>query len=270
MNFDGFDFDDNIKQTFNTLDIQGRVPHAVVIESRDSEKAMSLAVFLSMYAVCTAPIKPCGSCEQCHKARNKAHPDIKYVELPKDRKQNSIEQMREIIKDSIIKPNDSNAKVYIFPFADTRLSEIVQNSFLNSKKLLTTILSRASVFRLKTKDVFSEDAVEGARKIIKGILSAKEYELMQALYALSDKSLADEILLAVKLFLRDGMAKSIGADAVFDEECAGELARRFTRVKLISMIELTENAKLKIPKHININLLTTWLCGEYRRISWQR
>ena len=65
------------------------------------------------------------------------------------------------------------------------------------------------------------------------------------------------------------MAKSVGADAVFDEECAGELARRFTRAKLISMIELTENAKLKIPKHININLLTTWLCGEYRRISWQ-
>ena len=200
--------------------------------------------------------------------------------------------MREIIKDSIIKPNDSNAKVYIFPFANTRLSEIVQNSFLklleeppqnvyfillceNSKKLLTTILSRASVFRLKKKDVFSEDAVEGARKIIKGILSAKEYELMQALYALSDKSLADEILLAVKLFLRDGMAKSIGADTVIadafaDEECAVELASRFTRAKQISKIELTENAKLKIPKHININLLTTWLCGEYRRISWQR
>ena len=34
MNFDGFDFDDNIKQTLNTLDIQGRVPHAIVIESR--------------------------------------------------------------------------------------------------------------------------------------------------------------------------------------------------------------------------------------------
>ena len=70
MNFDGFDFDDNIKQTFNTLDIQGRVPHAVVIESRDSEKAMNLAVFLSMYAVCTEPVKPCGHCEQCHKAKN--------------------------------------------------------------------------------------------------------------------------------------------------------------------------------------------------------
>ena len=76
MNFDGFDFDDNIKQTFNTLDIQGRVPHAVVIESRDSEKAMNLAVFLSMYAVCTEPVKPCGHCEQCLKAKNSAHADI--------------------------------------------------------------------------------------------------------------------------------------------------------------------------------------------------
>ncbi len=75
MNFDGFDFDDNIKQTFNTLDIQGRVPHAVVIESRDSEKAMNLAVFLSMYAVCTEPVKPCGHCEQCHKALNKTVSD---------------------------------------------------------------------------------------------------------------------------------------------------------------------------------------------------
>lgn len=37
---------------------------------------------------------------------------------------------------------------------------------------------------------------------------------MQALYALSDKNLADEILLVVKLILRDGMAKSVGADAV--------------------------------------------------------
>ena len=44
MNFDGFDFDDNIKQTFNTLDIQGRVPHAVVIESRATEHATTLAV----------------------------------------------------------------------------------------------------------------------------------------------------------------------------------------------------------------------------------
>ena len=93
-------------------------------------KGDDLAVFLSMYAVCTEPVKPCGHCEQCHKAKNKAHADIKYVELPNDRKQNSIEQMREIIGDSVIKPNEADAKVYIFPFADTRLSDIVQNSFL--------------------------------------------------------------------------------------------------------------------------------------------
>lgn len=93
----------------------------------------------------------------------------------------------------------------------------------NSKKLLPTILSRSSVFRLKTKDVFSEDAVAGAKKIVKGILSTREYNLMQALYALSDKSLADEILLVVKLILRDGMAKSVGTDAVLTRNVPGSL-----------------------------------------------
>ena len=45
-------------------------------------------------------------------------------------------------------------------------------------------------------------------------------------------------------------------DAVFDEECAGELARRFTRAKLISMIELTEDTRTTItdaPGTVHLN-----------------
>ena len=40
--------------------------------------------------------------------------------------------------------------------------------------------------------------------------------------------------------------------------------------KLLDMIELTDSSKYKLKQNININLLTTQLCGEYRRISWQR
>ena len=43
-----------------------------------------------------------------------------------------------------------------------------------------------------------------------------------------------------------------------------------TKGKIIEMIELTDSSAIKIKQNININLLTTWLCGEYRRISWQR
>ena len=79
MNFDGFDFDDNIKQTFNTLDIQGRVPHAVVIESRNSEKAMNLAMFLSMYAVCTEPVKLCGIVRNVTRQRIRHTPTLNML-----------------------------------------------------------------------------------------------------------------------------------------------------------------------------------------------
>ncbi len=46
------------------------------------------------------------------------------------------------------------------------------------------------------------------RKLQKEFYRHGNTTLMQALYAPSDKNLADEILLVVKLILRDGMAKS--------------------------------------------------------------
>ena len=123
---------------------------------------------------------------------------------------------------------------------------------------------------LKSSTSFDETAVQNAKNIVNGILSSREYDLLLASNSLSDKDKSDETLAAVKLILRDGMAVLSGADAVFDVALGKLLAARFTKGKLIEMIELTENAKIKITENININLLTTWLCGEYRRISWQR
>lgn len=287
MNFSGFDFDENIKNTLKTLDEQNKMPHAIIIESKDKAKSLELAKFLSMYAVCKNEHRPCGSCAQCHKAINQAHPDINYAYPEKKSKTYSIEQMRNIAKDAIIIPNEAEAKVYIFEEADNRLSPVVQNAFLklleeppqniyfimlceNARKLLITILSRCTVFRLKTKDSFEEKAIENAKKIAQGIVSTREYDLLVATNLLSEKETADETLAVLKLILRDGLAMLSGASAVFDNELGTKLSTRFTKAMLIEMIETTESAKIKLTQNININLLTTWLCGEYRRISWQR
>ena len=287
MNFNVFDFDESTIKTVNTLDTNGRLPHAIVIESNDKDKSLELAKFLSMYAVCRAENKPCGECDQCHKASATAHADIKYAYPEKKSKAYSIEQMRDIASDSYIRPNEANAKVYIFEEADNRLSVIAQNSFLklleeppknvyfimmceNAQKLLITILSRCTVIKLKSETKFDESSVGKAQSIVKSILSSREYDLLLAVNELCDKESADEILSAVKLILRDGLAILSGADAVFDKELGRSIASRFTRGKIIQMIELTEDTKIKIKQNININLLTTGLCGEYRRISWQR
>lgn len=287
MNLSGFDFDESTKKIIGTLDNNGRIPHATVIESKDKNKALAAARFLSMYAVCISENKPCGVCAQCHKAEQAAHADIKYAYPEKKSKTYSIDQMRDISKDAYIRPNEANAKIYIFEDADNRLSVIAQNSFLklleeppqnvyfillceNAKGLLATILSRCTVITLKSSTSFDETAVQNAKNIVNGILSSREYDLLMASNSLCDKDKSDETLAAVKLILRDGMAVLSGADAVFDAALGKLLAARFTKGKLIEMIELTENAKIKITENININLLTTWLCGEYRRISWQR
>lgn len=287
MNFDGFEFDEKTMQTLNTLDVQSRVPHAIIIESRDKQKALELAVFLSMYAVCTSQNRPCLHCAQCLKAKNKAHADIKYAYPEKKSKSYSVDQIRGIIREAYIKPNEANAKVYVFEDAENRLTPISQNAFLklfeepprnvyfillceNSKKLLTTILSRAVVLRLSGEGVYSESSQQNARKIADGILSSREYDLLLALNCLCEKECAPETLTVLRLILRDGIALSSGAKAVLDEKIGKALSTRFTRTQLMEMASLCEDAKLKITQNININLLTTWLCGEFRRISWQR
>lgn len=287
MNFNGFDFDDNTKQMLETLDSQGRMPHAIIIESSDSEKSLELAKFLSMWAVCKNDNKPCMNCEQCHKASEKAHADIYYAFPEKKSKTYTIDQMRNIINDAYIMPNEADAKVYVFEQADNRISPVVQNAFLklleeppknvsfillcdNISKLLITILSRCTVIKLKNEQKFDETASEYAKAIVRGILSTREYELLLAVNKLTEKEKADETLFIVKLILRDGLAVLSGGTACFDETLGNSISRRISRQKIIEMIELTETAKQKIPQNININLLTTQLCGEYRRILWQR
>ena len=287
MNFSGFDFDESVKEALSALDNHGRIPHAIVIESKNREAALEAAKYLSMYVVCTSNNKPCKLCEQCRKAENKGHADISYPYPGNKSKTYSIEQMRNIIKDSYIRPNEADAKVYVFEEADKRLSDIAQNSFLklleeppqnvyfillceSAQKLLVTILSRCTVVRLKNDVRISEKPLEYAEKIVKGIISSREYDLLLALNELADKENADETLSAVRMILRDGLALSTGTSAVFNEKLGKELATRFTKGKIIEMIELTDDSAIKIKQNININLLTTWLCGEYRRISWQR
>lgn len=287
MNFNGFDFDENTKNALKSLDKNGRIPHAVIIECGDREKSLAAAKYLSMYAVCTQSDRPCGKCSQCHRAAEAAHADIRYAYPEKKSKSYSIEQMRDIAKDAYIRPNEADAKVYIFEDADSRLQPVAQNSFLklleeppqnvhfillceNSKKLLVTILSRCAVIKLESGAEFGEEAVKNAADIVNGILSSREYDLLTAVNVLSDRERAEETLSAVKLILHDGLAVLSGGKAVFDGALGKKLSARFTRDRIMQMLELTESAKHKLTQNININLLTTWLCGEYRRISWQR
>ncbi len=266
----------------------GRLPHALIIEGGGVEAA-ELAKYLSAFAVCSEQDKPCGHCKNCVNAFAKTHADITYVYPDNTSKSKTltIDRIRELIKDAYILPNDSDSKVYIFENADSVFTEVTQNAFLklleeppkgvyfillcqSAKGLLPTIISRCSMINLGGEAEINEEAQKAAEKIANGIISLSEYDLLLALRSLADKSLADDILRAVKLILFDAVTVLSGAKASYKPELAKKLSSRFTRKKLLDMIELTDSSKYKLKQNININLLTTKLCGEYRRISWQR
>ena len=266
----------------------GRLPHAFIIEG-GGEEAAELAKYLSAFAVCSEQDKPCGRCKNCVNAFAKTHADITYVYPDSSSKSKtlSIDKIRELIKDAYILPNGSDSKVYIFENADSVFTEVSQNAFLklleeppkgvyfillcqSAKGLLPTIVSRCSLINLGGEAEINEDAQKAAEKIANGIMSLNEYDLLLALRSLSDKALADDTLRAVKLILFDAVTVLSGAKASYKPELAKKLSSRFTRKKLFDMIELTDSSKYKLKQNININLLTTQLCGEYRRISWQR
>ena len=79
---------------------------------------------MAMAAVCRAPQgKPCGVCPACRKAADRAHPDIRYIARLQDSKgktkrEITVDQVREIIADAQILPNESQSKVYIFTDGD--------------------------------------------------------------------------------------------------------------------------------------------------------
>ena len=103
-----------------------------------------------------------------------------------------------------------------------------------------------------------------------GILSTREYALLSALRILDDKDRAEDILTATALILRDGLVVNLGGEPALDEDLGRKLGLNFTKQKIMELIRLTETAKEKLKLNVNKNLLTTWLCSEYRRISWQR
>ena len=91
---------------------RGTLPHAVIIEGATGTGKRTLADIIAQYCVCRADSgRPCGVCNGCMKAEKKIHPDIFYADGEK--KELSVDSIRNIRSEAYIKPNEAPMKVYI-------------------------------------------------------------------------------------------------------------------------------------------------------------
>lgn len=278
-------FDTQITELFSNAISARRLPHAVLIEGGTNEKRQQAVQYLSQVAVCSSDKKPCMECANCIKASHNSHSDIYVPKLSGKTNIIRIEAIRDLIKDASIIPNEADTKVFILYDVDKTMSDIVQNAFLkileeppqstlfiltaeSSGRMLPTILSRVQTFSLKNETSVDENIDALAREIIDGILSPNEVKLLYATVKLNTKPLFKEVLCVVCEYLRMGLSKSVGADIGDEKACA--IAKKLTKTKIIALVELSSKAIIRADRNVNMTLLNTWLCGEYRRISWLR
>lgn len=274
-----------ITELFSDTVSARRLPHAVLIEGGSADSRQEAVRYLSQVAVCSRDNKPCLECSNCIKAKTLAHCDIYTPKLSGKTNIISIEAIRELIKDASIVPNEADTKVFILYDVDKAMSEVVQNAFLkileeppqstlfiltceSSARMLSTILSRVQVFTLKNETAIDENIDALAKEIIDGILSPNEVKLLYSTVKLNTRPMFKEVLTQVSEYLRLSLNKSVGADIKDEKACA--IAKKLTKTKIISLIELSSKAIIRADRNVNMVLLCTWLCGEYRRISWLR
>jgi DNA polymerase-3 subunit delta' len=184
------------------------LPQSLIIESQNQEIGFTKAITLAKNNLCLRPIdgKSCNICQSCNNFDNKNHPDIIFIERPNDKKNISVDIVRNnFIRKINSKPLLSKISVVLIKEAQT-LSIAAQNAILktleeppiylkilltvdNSSHLLDTIISRGQILKITTTDKFDK---ERYLTILKEIIFFDVPERFAYVSQISDKDKKEE------------------------------------------------------------------------------
>lgn len=186
---------DNLTSTVENFIKEDRIPHAILIEGDYGTGKHTLAGFISKAIVCSMSPRPCGGCNNCHLADIKSHPDITVIAPSDGKKSITVDQIRSLREETVIKPHQAEKRVFVIDYADT-MNPQSQNALLkvleeppktvmfiliaeSKTSLLDTIISRCVTLSLtppefsvalqyiKSKTRFAEDLIKEALELEK-------------------------------------------------------------------------------------------------------
>lgn len=262
-----------------------RLPHSVILECKDGEQAKAAAKELAKVCVCSSQgHRPCDSCINCRKAEQGIHPDIYTVNIVDKKQSVGVGEIREMISDCYIKPNEAASKVY---FIFDKMTVEAQNALLkileeppqgvqfiitceSSSALLRTVLSRSTVFKLN----YAQDAAvneldrraeELALEIAQAVVQNLEYPLLIATNKLSkDKQLAAKTLEKLNGYIILALEEKFIPTGRQPKHIM-DLSRSLRKKSLVRLIDVMAQAQKMLTQNCNMNLLAVWLCANIRQ-----
>ena len=258
----------------------GRLPHAVVFESSDEKLSRQTALEFAAAALCESDgSRPCGKCSSCRKVRDNIHPDAVSVAASNGRIAVGVGEIRRVISDCYIKPNEARGKVYMIfdkmtPEAQNALLKILEEPPQNvrfvitaekSTLLLKTVLSRCASFKLtpvkseRDTDKAFAVAVEIARAVPQNI----ELPLLAATSKLTaDRELTRQVLEYLAEFFTLALEQKY-IEGSYDDYIT-EMSRMLKKSSVVKLSDVISRAREMLSHNCNMNLLATWLCANIR------
>ena len=242
--------------------------HAYLI-SAPPEEGYAAARELAQAILCTGSgTRPCGTCANCRKAEKGIHPDILTIsrqmdEKGKPKREIYVEQIRDIVADAAILPNEADVKVYIIRDAGT-MNAAAQNALLkileeppyfvafilvadNANTLLETVRSRCVIRYLNgEEDAPAPEGRERAEKYL--ALAAAGAKISLLSFANENAELSNAEMLD---FVR--AAKGLLNDMLCGRLSAMKLERR----ELLRLVNLMQTAE----EYLRFNVSTKHVLG---------
>ena len=156
---------DLLKELFAENISANKLPHAMILEGAKGSGRYSFALHIAAASLCGRMETPCYTCKNCRQIFECVAPDVVTVALPEDKASIPVEAVRFIKNDAQKVPVEADFKFYIIRDAD-KMTVQAQNALLkileeppsfvvfillseNSNLLLSTIRSRACIFRME-------------------------------------------------------------------------------------------------------------------------
>ncbi len=276
-------FPESVLSALDGMFSESRCPHAVLIDGSGEASREALARLVAKMTVCENKDRtPCGACKNCRKADEGIHPDIISIKKPDDRKSFVKADIKKMVSDAYITPNDADKKVFIISEMQN-MTEECQNLLLkileeppvytafvltsqSANAVIGTVLSRVVRLRLGSvqADDYSEKAVEVVKNLSKAVCTHKEYEKIKATAPIDgNKKLTLEVLNLFIAVLRDAIAlKSNGKILLNDfSEQAQLLSAQNTLKGLLDMYDTVCKIHLSLENNPNYTLLSAVLCA---------
>ena len=275
-------FSKEITNKLNSFFADGRSPHAVLIYGGSEDERYSLARLTAKMIVCGEQDKtPCDTCENCRKADESIHPDIITVTKPEDKKSFVKADVKKVVSEAHLTPNDALKKVYILSEVHL-MSEECQNLLLkileepptytafvltsqNANAVIGTVLSR--VVRLNLGNAsgveYSQKALDVVSELATAVLSPYEYDKIKATAPLDgNKKLTAEVLELFISFLRDAISLKSGGKALLEdfEAQSKEVSEKLSLGKLLEMYDTVCAIRRSLDNNPNYTLLSAILC----------